>query len=133
MHPPVSYPIPGAERTVLVPGWVTDDEVHYFSKKDWDALGLDWKTFQTKSAANVTDKKVKAEFVRNKKNVVEYASIASENPLTATAVLSPDFLKKFEEIFGPKLLVAIPNRYTVYVFPALASNYKDYAPMIIGA
>src|SRR5437879_980846 len=49
MHPPVSYPIPGAERTVLVPGWVTDDEVHYFSKKDWDALGLDWKTFQTKS------------------------------------------------------------------------------------
>ena len=43
MHPEISFPIPGAERTVLVPGWLGDDgELHYFLKKDWDALNLDW-------------------------------------------------------------------------------------------
>ena len=36
-------------------------------------------------------------------------------------------------IFGPSLLVALPNRFTVYVFPELASEYKDYAPMVIRA
>lgn len=133
MRPPVSFPIPGAERTLLVPGWFADDELHYFSKQQWDALGLDWAAFQKKSAANATDKKVKAEFARNKKNVIEYAALRSESPLTATAVLSPDFLKKFEDIFGPKLLVAIPNRFTVFIFPSLASNYMDYALMIIEA
>ena len=26
--------------------------------------------------------------------------------------------------------MAVPNRYTAYIFPVLASNYTDYAPMI---
>ena len=134
MRPEISFPIPGAERTVLVPGWLGDDgELHYFLKKDWDTLNLDWNDFQKKSAMNVTDKKVKAEFSRGRKNVIEYAALTSDDPLTATAVLSPDFLKKFADVFGAKLLVAIPNRYAVYIFPSLASNYQDYAPMIIRA
>jgi hypothetical protein len=48
-------------------------------------------------------------------------------------VLSPDFLKKFKDIFGPTILVAIPSRFTVYVFPALASEYKNYSPLVIQA
>jgi hypothetical protein len=27
----------------------------------------------------------------------------------------------------------MPNRYTVFVFPSLASEYKNYAPMVIQA
>jgi hypothetical protein len=63
--------------------------------------------------------------------VVQYAAINSDDPLTATMVLSPDFLKKFKDIFGPTILVAIPSRFTVYVFPALASEYQSYAPVVI--
>jgi len=133
MHPEISFPIPGAERTVLVPGWMADGELHYFSKAQFDSLHLDWPAFQAKARANVSDKKVKAEFARNGRKVIEYAAISSDDPLTATAVLSPDFLKTFSDIFGPKLLVAIPNRYTIFVFPSLATNYRDYAPMIIEA
>lgn len=133
MHPEVSFPIPGAERTVLVPGYLADDEVHYFSKKEWDALGLDWAAFREKAAANAADKTVSVELTRDRKKVVQYATLTSASPLTATAVLSPDFLTKFADIFGAKLLVAIPNRFTVFVFPALASNYQDYAPMILDA
>lgn len=134
MRPPVTFPIPGAERTVLVPGYRTEDgEVRYFTRAQYDALGLDWPAFQAKAAANKTDKKVKATFARNKKGVVEFATFASEHPLTATSVLVPEFRRTFEETFGPKMLVAVPNRYTVYIFPALASTYRDYAPMILEA
>lgn len=133
MHPEISFPIPGAERTVFVPGWLENGEVRYFSKTDFTALKLDWPAFRAKASANVTDKKVKAEFTRNGKKVIEYATITSADPLTATAVLSADFVKTFADIFGAKLLVAIPSRYTLFIFPSLATNYRDYAAMIIEA
>ncbi len=133
MHPEVAFPIPDAERTVLVPGWLADGELHYFSKAQFDALKTSWAAFQAKSRENRTDNKVKANLARGAKKVIEYAAITSDSPLTATAVLSPDFLKKFADVFGAKLLVAIPNRYTIFVFPSLATNYRDYAPMILSA
>ena len=133
MRPEVFFSIPGAERTVLVPAWMAEGELHYFSKKEFAALQIDWPIFRTKAAGNATDKKVKAEFVRSAKKVIEYASVTSDDPLTATAVLSPDFAKTFADIFGTKLLIAIPNRSTIFVFPSLATNYRDYAPMIIEA
>jgi hypothetical protein len=131
MHPEVSFPISGAQRTVLVPGYLVDGEPHYFSKKDWDAQGLTWDTFRARATQNATEKKVSGQLIRDTKKVVQYAAISSEDPLTATMVLMPDFLKKFKDIFGAKVLVAMPNRYTVYVFPALASQYKDYAPLVL--
>lgn len=134
MRPEIAFPIAGAERTVLVPGYLAEGgEVRYFSKKEWDALAMDWVEFQSRSAGNATDNKVKVELSRDRKKVIQYAALTSDSPLTATALLSPDFLKKFSELFGAKLLVAVPNRYTVYVFPKLASSYRDYAPMILEA
>lgn len=74
------------------------------------------------------------ELIRDSKKVVEYAAMTSQSPLTATMILAPDFpLKKFQDIFGPKLLVAVPNRFTVYVFPALASEYRGYSPLVLRA
>src|SRR5882672_11131342 len=67
MRPEISFPIPGAERTVFVPGWLENGELHYFSKTDFDALKLDWPAFRAKASANATDKKVKAEFTRTSK------------------------------------------------------------------
>ena len=134
MGPEVSFPISGAKRTLLVPGYLdADGEPKYFSKKEWDAQGLNWDTFRARVAQNVTEKKFHAELIRDEHKVVQYAAITSEDPLTATMILSPDFIKKFKDIFGPSVLVAVPNRYSVYVFPALASEYQDYAPLIIGA
>ena len=132
MKPEVSFPIPNAERTVLVPAYLDErGEPVYFTKQQFDALGVDAAGFLKQSLSNATDKKVKAEFVRDEKKVVKYAVLQSDSPLAATMVLSPDFLKTFADVFGDKLLVALPNRYTVYVFPKLASDYQDYAEMVI--
>jgi hypothetical protein len=133
MHPEVCFPIAGARRTVLVPGYMSGGDPEYFSKKDWGAMGLTWDAFRARAAQNATEKKFHAELVRDSHDVVQYASVNSEDPLTATMIFSPDFLKRFKGIFGPTVLVALPNRFTVYVFPGLASDYKDYSPMILRA
>ena len=132
MHPEVSFRIPGAKRTLLVPGYLNqENEPVYFKKKEFKALGVDQDGFLKQSLANATEKKVKTSLVRDEKKVIQYGLLQSESPLTATMVLSPDFLKTFADLFGPKLLVALPNRYTVYIFPKLASNYQNEADRVI--
>ena len=133
MRPEVSFPISGARHTLLVPGYLADGDPHYFSKKDWEALGLTWDAFRGRAAQNATQKKVAAQLIRDRNKVVQYAAVSSDDPLTATMILAPSFLKTFKDIFGPTLLVALPNRFTVYVFPDLASGYKDYSSLVIQA
>lgn len=50
------------------------------------------------------------------------AVISSDSPLTASCILLPGFLKRFSAIFGPELIVAIPSRNKIYVFPKLANQ-----------
>jgi hypothetical protein len=133
MLPPVSFPIPGAKATVLVPGYMANGDLEYFSKKEWDALGMTWDAFRARAARNATEKKVSGTLVRDPKKVVQYAAFGSDDPLTATMILAPDFLKKFKDVFGGTILVAVPNRFTVLVFPAVASEYKEYSPLVLGA
>jgi len=48
-------------------------------------------------------------------------------------VLAPKFLEMFKDTLGEKVLLVVPNRFTAYVFPALASNYEEYWPMVFEA
>ena len=57
----------------------------------------------------------------------------SEKVPVCVTVLAPEFWKQFEEIFGPKLLVVMPNRDTVIVFPALDENRDARARLVFAA
>jgi len=133
MRPEVSWAIPYAQRTVLVAAYVRDGGVVYFSRREFDQLKLDWDHFAPRARENAGGEveALKPEYARNKKKVIEYAEIETEDPFAAAAVLAPGFLDLFEGVFGSAVLVAIPNRHTVYVFPKLASDYQEYAPMIL--
>lgn len=132
MRVPVSSPIALSERTELAAGVLRDGDLHAFSKADWEQLGVTREEFDKRAELNAaTDlESLKPEYVRNRRKVIEYAVLRSEQPIVATAVLAPRFSHLFENTLGPKVLVVVPNRYTAYVFPALASNYADYAPMV---
>ena len=135
MRPEVCATIANSEQTVLVAARWAGADVIYFSKKEFAALGVDWDRFATRARSGAADElaKLQPEFVRNKHKVIEYAVVTSTSPLTASAVLAPDFLKTFEPVFGPKILIAIPSRYCVFVFPQLAGEHRDYAPMVLEA
>ncbi len=135
MKPPVTYAIPQAKRAALVPALLKEGGPVYMTEKEFKALGVDWKTFLDAARENATAelKKLTPEYTRNSKNVIEFATLASDSELTASTVLSPEFLKMFQDTLGDKVIVVIPNRHTVYVFPVLASTYRDYTSMVYQA
>ena len=53
------------------------------------------------------------------------AVISTDNPLTASCLLLPGFLMRFSAIFGPELIVAVPSRTKIYIFPKLANRLPE--------
>ena len=134
MRPALSQPIPGAKTTVLAAGWADENqELHCFPQKQFELSGKpDWTDFahKTEAAASAELARLTPEYVRGRNQVIECAVLRSPRQTTVCALLAPDFLKRFSDIFGSKVLIAVPNRFTIYVFPALASRYTDYAGRI---
>ena len=135
VHAPVETAIPDAHRTVWTAGSLGEDGLTPFSKEDYAALNVSTETFALRARANAAAdlKTLKPQYVRNRNNVIEYAELHSDRPIVASAVLAVGFLNLFKDTLGEKVLLIVPNRFTAYVFPFLASNYQDYSPMIFSA
>jgi hypothetical protein len=65
--------------------------------------------------------------------VIQYAELSSAQPIVASAVLAPKFLPLFKDTLGDSVLVVVPNRYTAFVFPQLATRYQEYFPLVFAA
>jgi hypothetical protein len=135
MHREITWEIPNAQRTVLAPVVKDGDEYLYPSRRIWDRFQVDRGEIQRRadlvSAADLAT--LHPRYQRNKKQVIEYAELISNRPIVASAVLAPKFLDLFRDTLGEKVLVVVPNRFAAYVFPALASNYQDFFPMVFEA
>lgn len=131
----VAFQIPKATRAELVPAVVKNGETVALSKKEFDALKVDWATFLASAVENAsaTVKNLTPEYTRDKRKIIQFATITSETPLTAGVILSPDFLKMFTDTIGDKVVIVIPNRFTVYIFPAIGGHYQDYTQMVYEA
>jgi len=135
MHRQVEWEIPGAQRTVLTPIVVNGDDYLFPTRQIWDEFHLTQEEIQRRAdiAAAADLASLTPHYERNAKQVIEYAELRSNRPIVASAVLAPKFLDLFRDTLGEKVLVVVPNRFTAYVFPALASNYADYYPMVFDA
>ncbi len=135
MRHEVSFPIPGAKDTVLAPAKFGETGVEFPTVAAWHAARLDEDGVRKVTARYAAEllQHVKIELVRNSKNVVEYAALRSDKIPVCVAVFAPQFAKQFEDIFGPKVTVVIPNRQTVFVFPGVAVDFAEYATMILEA
>src|SRR5262249_4664707 len=76
---------------------------------------------------------LKPRYTRDRKKVIQYAELRSPQPIVASAVLAPKFLSLFKDTLGDAVLVVVPNRFTAFVFPQLATNYQEYSPMVFEA
>lgn len=131
-----SFPVENSKKTVLCPAQVsTDGAVIISSEAEIKASNIDLKTLGT-STPLLAEKwlsEITPEITRNAKKVITYGVLHSDTLPIAASVLSPEFMKRFENQFGPELTVAIPNRNTVFIFPELIDNHADYTPQIIRA
>lgn len=135
--PQVTTPIPGSKEAVFAASVISGKEGlgQFMDQNTFDALGLDWKTFASKTTATASAKlaALTPELIRDRRDVLECAILRSKRPSDdiTVAVLAPDFLPRFAPLFGSKLLVAIPDRHTLFLFPKLASHYPDYASRVL--
>ncbi len=135
MKAPVSTPIASAEKTELVAAIMGESEVSYLRRAEFDAMKLDWPAFaeKTRASAEAELKAMTTAYTRDKKKVILYAKLHSPHALIASAILAPKFLDLFKNTLGEKVLIVIPNRSTAYIFPTLASSYREYSPMVFEA
>lgn len=69
--------------------------------------------------------------IRDKNKVVQYVVLESDNPLTASCVLAPEFGARFSDILGPDILVAMPHRNLVLVFSRQDNVHLKMAESIV--
>jgi hypothetical protein len=123
-RPPVLRFLPGSRKTILFPAYVNGhgDCIPLGSKgipnpRSWEAF-LKESGERTSLLLATIDPKL----VSDQRGVIQMALIVSDNPMTASCILAPGFLQRFSAIFGPELLIVIPARNRIYVFPKLANR-----------
>ncbi len=126
-RPPVHRFLPGSKRTLLFPGHISShgeiiplgSDVR-MSPKDWDGFVKGSREDTSLLMATINPL-----MVRDNHQVIQAAVISSEDPKLASCILNPGFLRRFSAIFGPELIVAIPSRTKIYVFPKLANRLPE--------
>ena len=121
--------MPGARETTYTAAYQGTIGPRNYKRSEFrKAFPGGWKEFlaRGKKAASDHLKTLKPKYIRNSKKGIEYAIIESDHPLTATTVVVDEFRELFSETLGDQLLIVVPNRFTVYVFPKLASTIGNY-------
>jgi hypothetical protein len=134
--PPVSKLLKGAKNTALVPGRETRlGGVRYYTAAEFEAMGLGWPGFTRKAEATATRvlATLTPELTKDAKGYVSSAVVRGKSHLTAGVVLSPRFYELFRTSMGDDLVLLIPDRFTVYVFPRPMGDYKALGPKILEA
>jgi hypothetical protein len=135
MRPTSAQAIPGAKATTLAAGTWTDGDLKPFTKAEFETLGLTWEEFFARATARASADlaTLKPRFERDVKKIITYATLSSDQPIVAAAVLAPEFLELWQDNLGEKVIVVIPNRFTAFIFPHLVSDYPAYGPMVLRA
>ena len=136
-RPEISQLISGAQRTMIAAGTMnknaSGEQTVSFLQTSWKTASQKEMNHFVKEARSNLSKVLATlhpSFVRDEHQVIQVAILESDNPLTASTILAPDFPEQFINIFGPDLLIAIPSTHRLYIFSKLVSPVNDIAPTI---
>jgi hypothetical protein len=128
-RPPVVRFLPDARRTIVYPATVDPyalaKPLRSPGSKGWESLVTD-----SLERSGLLLSTLDPLLVRDAKGVLQMAVLSADSPLVATSVMTKGFLTKFSALFGPELLVVIPARNKVYVFPKLANKLPEMSGTI---
>lgn len=129
----IRQPVPGSERTIFALARVTDGRLMPITRADQEEVNVTFAQIEeeARKAASAVLAHLEPRYERDKHGVIDYAVLESDDPLTASCVLAPEFSEKFADKFGPDLLVAMPNRYQVLVFSRQDTEYERMGEFII--
>jgi len=124
---PIQRFLPGSKKTILFPARVGRlGEITPLSETP--GLGShSWESFLkgARERSGLLLATLDPVLVRDSRGIVQMAVIHTDDPMTASCVLCPGFLPRFSAIFGSELIIAIPARNKIYIFPKLANRIPD--------
>ncbi len=137
LHVALQQNIAGAERTAIVPAWLTKKangkETVTFLEPGYKTLSeKKMKCFVEQARANLSAElaKLSPKFLRDEYGVIQVALLDSPQAITASTILAPDFAARFTTVFGPDLLIAIPSSNRIYIFSKLLPPINSIASKI---
>jgi predicted Rdx family selenoprotein len=132
LAPAACAPVPESQGTVFAGGFWDGSQLVPFERGQWGALGLKWGDFESaarqKAGGDLAG--ITVRFQRDKRRVIEFAELSSEQPLVASAVLAQELGSRFADTLGEVLLLAVPSRYRAFVFPQHGRDPSQYAGMV---
>jgi hypothetical protein len=126
---PVFEAIPGSSKTVLA-YYRLDGENLVPATLD-EARNRAAMKEQSLARARLLLKNLTPSPVRDAHGTITALVFESTDPALSSILLLPEINKRFEDILGPEILAAAPNRRTFYLFPRLASNLQTFATTIL--
>ncbi len=128
-------PIEGSQRTILSVFRIVDGDIHPLTREEKKSIHMTFLQIREEAlrTASQVFKRMTPSIVRNKKQVIQFAKIESDDPLTSACVLAPEFAESFRSTLGPDLLVAIPTQNQVLIFSKQDDVHLRIAEKIIDA
>jgi len=123
-RPPIHRFLEGSRQTILFPARIAENGVSEPLTTESGLNDKDWDNFikQSLERASLLLATLDPVMVRDRSAVIQMAVLTSDNPMVASCILTRGFLQRFSAIFGPELLITIPSRNKIYVFPKLANR-----------
>lgn len=121
----------GARHTVFSPAREipATPGIQTYSKEEFQKLGVSVDTFaeRARSAADRLLATIQPDLVKDGEGRVRYAVYRSDLPLMASLVTAPSLPITFEKLFGAEIWVALPDRHSLFVFPANPEALQEFS------
>lgn len=123
----------GAQQTVLTPyreSAVSPNGIEPHSRESFSKLGLGVETFAQRArlAADKRLLQLRPDLIKGEDGKVAYAVYRGDSSLFPTLLIAPSLPGIFAELFGKEIWVAMPDRHSLYVFPASPDLVQAFAP-----
>lgn len=122
----------GAKATVLTPAREIADVpgIEVYPKEDFAKLGLSPETFaeRSKKTAERLLTEIKPDLIKGGDGKVAYAVYRGDRPVMASLLIAPSLPVIFEELFGAEIWVALPDRHSLFIFPAKPEALEEFIP-----
>jgi hypothetical protein len=130
MRSAYSIPLGDSRKTVFTPAQqiAAEPGLAVYSKEQFSVLGISPQSFADKAKVSAETQlaKLVPEFIKDEAGQTRYAVYRGESPLISSLILAPSLGKMAVSLFGGEMWAAIPDRNSLYLFPARQEAVEEF-------
>jgi len=120
----------GAKFTVFTPAKQIEGRpgLAVYDEAEFKKLGISPESFieRAGTAADARLATMQPEFIKDEAGKTRYAVFRGDSPLIASLIVAPSLAKSFTTLFGEELWAVLPDRNSLYIFPAKPEMLEEF-------